>query len=263
MVDNLETIASQNYVGTSLDALPEMAHQSDVPTDDKQYIRKNKAWSEVVIPASYSNEDAQDAVAAALAAGTHTNISFSYDDVANSISATVTDADPFVEQDLATNATRYLTFVDSSTDSNQRLNLDTTLTYNPSSNTFGCGEIVATGNITAFYSDERMKINLGNINSPLDKVMKLNGFTYTNSELAGSFGYVSTEKQIGLSAQEVQRVLPEIVSLAPFDRLNTEDGVVSKSGENYLTVDYSRVVPLLVEAIKELNNKILILEGKN
>ena len=124
------------------------------------------------------------------------------------------------------------------------------------------GAITATGNITAYFSDNRLKNRLSNIVSSLDMVKKLNGFYYTNNDLANSFGYLSTERQVGLSAQEVQNVLPEAVSIAPIDRLVLENGdVVSKSGENYLTIDYSKLVPILVEAIKELKKEIDILKN--
>jgi hypothetical protein len=81
----------------------------------------------------------------------------------------------------------------------------------------------------------------------------LNGFYYVNNDLAKSVGYTDENVQLGLSAQEVQTILPEIVTLAPFDTEFDEDGKVigSKSGENYLTIDYDKLVPLLVEAIKE------------
>ena len=55
--------------------------------------------------------------------------------------------------------------------------------------------------------------------------------------------------EVGVSAQEVQRVLPEVVVPAPID-------------EKYLTVRYERMVPLLIEAIKEQQNKIESLENK-
>jgi hypothetical protein len=54
-------------------------------------------------------------------------------------------------------------------------------------------------------------------------------------------------------AQDVQEVLPEAVKIAPFD--NDGNGN-SKSGENYLTIQYEKIVPLLVEAIKELKKEI-------
>ncbi|MDQ6531282.1 tail fiber domain-containing protein [Flavobacterium sp. LHD-85] len=123
--------------------------------------------------------------------------------------------------------------------------------------------IVATGDITAYYSDERLKTRKGNITNAIDKVKTLNGFYYKNNRLAKSFGYKSTDLQIGLSAQEVQAILPEVVTTAPFDRKVTEEGEeVSKSGENYLTVNYAKLVPLLVEAIKEQQAQIDYLLAK-
>jgi hypothetical protein len=114
------------------------------------------------------------------------------------------------------------------------------------------GQVACTGNITAYYSDERLKTKISNIPNALDKIQKLNGFYYTNNDLAKTFGYTEDKIQIGVSAQEVKEVFPEIVLLAPFD---SRTGV-SKSGENYLTVDYTKLVPVLIEAIKELKAEI-------
>ena len=113
--------------------------------------------------------------------------------------------------------------------------------------------IAATGNITAYYSDERLKTKTGKIENALQKVLGLDGFHYVENELAKSLGYSNSKQQVGLSAQQVQSVLPEAVSLAPVDMHTDEFSgeITSKSGENYLTVDYSRLVPLLVEAIKQ------------
>ena len=117
------------------------------------------------------------------------------------------------------------------------------------------GPIASNGNIIAYYSDERLKTKLGNIDNAVNKISKLNGFYYTNNELANSFGYTDTKTQLGLSAQEVQSLFPDIVSLAPFDiKKNTVNE--SNSGENYLTLDYSKLVPVLIEAIKELKAEI-------
>ena len=132
------------------------------------------------------------------------------------------------------------------------------------------GAITATGDITAFSSDNRLKNRIGNIKNALAKVQQLNGFHYTNSDVAKSLGYTTDELQVGVSAQEVQSVLPEVVVLAPIDRLVLESGeIVSKTGENYLTVKYEKIVPLLIESIKEqqiqieeLKNRISILENK-
>lgn len=119
--------------------------------------------------------------------------------------------------------------------------------------TGGTNQLRCTGDIVAYYSDERLKTNLGNISNPLDKIDSLNGFKYVNNELANSFDYTDDKSQVGVSAQEVQEVLPEVVKLAPFDVGN--DGK-SKSGEDYLTVDYAKLVPLLIEGIKELRAEV-------
>jgi hypothetical protein len=114
------------------------------------------------------------------------------------------------------------------------------------------------GSVTESYSDERLKTKTGNINNALEKVQSLSGFYYVENELAKQHGYSTESQQVGLSAQEVQAVLPEAVSLAPFDRIADEvtNDSVSKSGEDYLTVDYSRLVPLLIESIKELKAEL-------
>lgn len=121
------------------------------------------------------------------------------------------------------------------------------------------GNVTATGNITAYYSDERLKTKISDIVDPLGKIDKLNGFYYKPNELAHSLGVQHTDVEIGLSAQDVQKVLPEIIRLSPLDCDYKNNEQISKSGENYLTLSYERIVPLLVESIKDLNknNKLL------
>jgi hypothetical protein len=104
------------------------------------------------------------------------------------------------------------------------------------------GEIRATQNITAYYSDDNLKTKLGKIENALQKVRELEGFYYEANELAQSLGYI-VKKEVGLSAQTMQRILPEIVTTAPID-------------DKYLTIWYEKIAPLLVEAIKELANEI-------
>jgi hypothetical protein len=115
------------------------------------------------------------------------------------------------------------------------------------------GAITATTTITAYYSDERLKTKIGKIENALDKIDELSGFLYVENDLARSLGFKNTEQQVALSAQAVNLVQPEAVSIAPFDR--DKDGA-SKSGENYLTVNYERLIPLLVEGIKELRQEL-------
>ena len=123
----------------------------------------------------------------------------------------------------------------------------------------GAGAIYATGNITAFFSDKRLKTVSGKIENALDKVAKLSGVYYTFNDTAKSFGYDSDEEQVGVIAQEVEAVLPQIVKAAPFD---LDENNNSKSGENYKTVQYDKLVPLLIEAINELQAKVKALEAK-
>lgn len=104
------------------------------------------------------------------------------------------------------------------------------------------GDIRATGNITAYYSDDRLKTKLGNIENALEKICSLNGFYYEANKVAQELGY-ACKREVGVSAQEVEKVLPEIVTSAPVD-------------EMYKTIYYERLTPLLIEAIKELHSEI-------
>jgi hypothetical protein len=119
------------------------------------------------------------------------------------------------------------------------------------------------GNVTAYYSDARLKKDIKQIENALDKVKQVSGVTYKSNELAASFGYNnSEEEQVGVIAHEIEAVLPQVVKIAPFDMENIDGVNVSKSGENYKTVQYEKIVPLLIEAIKELTAKVEKLEGK-
>ena len=111
------------------------------------------------------------------------------------------------------------------------------------------GDIVATGNITANFSDERLKDFKGTIPNALDKVAQLNGYYYTPNETAQSLGVDNNGLEVGISAQEVEAVLPEIVAK-------------SAIGKDYKTVMYDRLTPLLIEAVKELTQKVEKLELK-
>ena len=108
--------------------------------------------------------------------------------------------------------------------------------------TANTGSIRTVNNITSYYSDDRLKTRMDNISSALEKVQSLNGFYYTANDLAQSLGY-SNKVEVGLSAQEVQSVLPEVIAAAPID-------------SQYMTIHYERVIPLLVEAIKELSAEV-------
>jgi hypothetical protein len=110
------------------------------------------------------------------------------------------------------------------------------------------GDITATGNVTAYFSDDRLKNNLGNIPDSLNKVLSLNGFYFEPNQTALDFGYIK-QKEVGVSAQQVQAILPEIIAAAPIDPI-------------YMTVRYEKLIPLLIEAIKEQNSMIVDLQKK-
>jgi hypothetical protein len=111
------------------------------------------------------------------------------------------------------------------------------------------GNLIATGEVTAFFSDERLKDFKGNIDNALEKILGLNGYYYTENDIAKSLGYNNDKLQVGVSAQEVQKVLPEVVEKAP---ISYREDVT----EDYLTVKYEKMVPLLIEAIKEQQSQI-------
>ena len=89
-------------------------------------------------------------------------------------------------------------------------------------------------------SDIRLKDNLIIINNPLDKIKKINGYIYTRKDTG--------KTETGLIAQEVLNILPEVVNNNPLN--------------DYYNISYGNMMGLLVEAIKELNNKIDIINNK-
>ena len=109
------------------------------------------------------------------------------------------------------------------------------------------GEIRATNNITAFYSDARLKDFKGKIKNPIDKIMNLNGYYFKENQVAKDLGYNNNRLQVGLNAQEVEKVLPEIVTEAPID-------------SKYKTIWYEKLIPLLVEGMKEQQKVITHLQ---
>jgi len=119
------------------------------------------------------------------------------------------------------------------------LNVDSTSTLR--GDTAITGELTVTGDITAFFtSDQRLKDNITPIENSLSKIESISGNTYDWNEKSGKEGH-----DVGVIAQEVLEILPEAVT--------TRDN-------GYLAVDYQKIVPLLVEAVKELSSKVDNLE---
>jgi hypothetical protein len=106
------------------------------------------------------------------------------------------------------------------------------------------GSLWANG--ATYASDERFKKNITPIASPLQKLLLLNGVEYEMRTESFPRNHFTAGRQIGLIAQNVEKVIP--------DAVNEKDG--------YKGVDYAKLVPLLIESIKELNKKIELLESR-
>ena len=104
-------------------------------------------------------------------------------------------------------------------------------------------DLNVTGDVTAFYSsDERLKDNITPIENPLAKVLSLSGNSFDWNDQSSHTG-----RDIGVIAQEIEKVLPEIVT-------TRENG--------FKAVQYEKIAPLLIEAIKELSHKVDDLQQK-
>ena len=120
--------------------------------------------------------------------------------------------------------------------------VDSGLSYDSSNN-----DLRLLGDLVAFVSDDRVKTDKAPLDDALAKVCSLSGFTYNFNENGAELGFPTDRRHVGVSAQEVQKVLPEAVK--------TRD-------DDYFTVQYEKIVPLLIEAIKELSDKVSTLEDK-
>jgi hypothetical protein len=100
------------------------------------------------------------------------------------------------------------------------------------------GDLRATNDVIAFYSsDKRLKDNIVRIENPLEKVGKIGGYTFDWNDKQKTY----TGKDVGVIAQEIQEVLPELVT---------------ERDNGYLAVKYEKIVPLLIESIKELKQEV-------
>jgi hypothetical protein len=109
------------------------------------------------------------------------------------------------------------------------------------------GQIRATDDITAFYSSDAMlKEDITNIPNPLEALKKINGVLFNWKDewikkQGGEDGYFVRKKDVGVIAQEVEKVLPEAVA-------QRKDGIKA--------VKYDRLTCLLIEAVKVLSDKV-------
>lgn len=112
---------------------------------------------------------------------------------------------------------------------------------------FVTGTIRASNDITAYSSsDIRLKDNISIISSPLDNINKIDGIRFNWNDKQSIYDVNSTD--YGVIAQQIEEIMPEIVT--------TRDN-------GYKAVRYEKIIPLLIESIKELSNKVKILEEQN
>ena len=122
----------------------------------------------------------------------------------------------------------------------------------------GTGNATLTGTLTQGVSDMRFKKNIEPILNAIQKIKSINGYTFDYDLDNKDLTFVPKEgRDIGVIAQEIELVIPEAVSVAPVDR---NDEGESKSGKNYLTVNYEKIIPLLIQGIKEQQEQIEKLE---
>ena len=107
------------------------------------------------------------------------------------------------------------------------------------------GNLIVAGDITSVgtISDERLKENVVRLNNSLEKVTQINGYNF-------NFKDNPDETMLGVIAQEIEKVLPEVVY------------EFEKEDKTYKAVRYANIVPLLIEAIKDLKEKVDDLEGR-
>ena len=184
------------------------------------------AGTGISVSGSFPNQTITNTGATSIVAGTNISVSGATGAVTVSVSGTVAAAtnatNSAITNDTTTNASYYPTFV-STTTGNLPLNVSSTkLFFNPST-----GLLTSTDYNSA--SDKRLKKNIKTVKSALDTVDALRGVSFEWKE-GGS-------KAIGLIAQEVKEVLPEVVT--------TDDN-------GYMGIKYTNIVGVLVEAIKEL-----------
>lgn len=137
-----------------------------------------------------------------------------------------------VENDSTTDQTRFITFVSNSSGVSTLVNVSSEkLTFNPNTGALSATELNS-------LSDVELKQDIKNILDPFDSLSKIRGVSFVWKD--------SLKKSYGFIAQEIEEVIPEITGFS-----------------NYKTINYSGVIPFLVEAIKELKQEIETIKEKN
>jgi hypothetical protein len=114
----------------------------------------------------------------------------------------------------------------------------------------GSGNWYVSGSVTASYSDERLKDIIGPIDNAIEKIKQIRSVYYKPNELVKSLCPEQEDRTfVGVTAQSVKKVLPEVVVPSAIDK-------------NYDTVHYDRLVALLIAAVQEQQQQIDELKSK-
>ena len=192
-----------------------------------------------------SDEEIRDVIGAMISGTGATSVT--YNDAANTLVINSTDTNTDTNT-VTTNIAGTGVSVSAGT-GNSTISIGQAVATN---STVQFGEVRSTGDITAYYSsDYALKENINPISNALDKVSQLGGYNFdwkdSHLESRGGVDDMFVKKSdVGIIAQEVQKVLPEAVG-------KREDGT--------LGVRYELLVPLLVESIKELKEEIQSLKS--
>jgi len=114
------------------------------------------------------------------------------------------------------------------------------------------GNMTAAGNVTA-YSDPRLKENITPLTGAVEKIKKLNGMEFTWKDLPDVVGTPGA-RDYGVLSTEVAEVAPHAIHESPH---------TAPEGDTYKTVAYDKLIPLLIEAIKEQQKEIDELKRQN
>ncbi|MEL6134904.1 MAG: tail fiber domain-containing protein, partial [Bacteroidota bacterium] len=126
---------------------------------------------------------------------------------------------------------------------------------------FFSGDLVYTGSLQG-PSDRKLKRNIKAETGHLDKLMKLNTYTYQYKTDEFAYMALPSEIQHGLIAQELEEVYPELVKEydAPIMTLQKDGEIKDEGLMRYKSVNYTSLIPVLIGAVKELGEKTNTIE---
>ncbi|WP_028449699.1 tail fiber domain-containing protein [Chitinibacter tainanensis] len=114
--------------------------------------------------------------------------------------------------------------------------------------------IVAAGNVVA-YSDARLKTNVAKISDPWKIIDQIEGVTFNWRKGIHRTRLKAGKRDYGVIAQKVKRVMPEAI-------VRTKPSDTELDRTEYMGVDYTKLVPVLIEAVKSLNERVRTLEAR-